>query len=81
MERKLEGVCEIQNCCCGQTGIMIQLKLVKTKLEQYSHDADEKNENNNNNNTQNHCMHVILKFVKPNRKGTVACKQEIYWRG
>ena len=65
MERKPEDGCEIQNCCCGRTGIMIQLKLVKTKLEQDSLDNDEEDEIENNNNTLNHGTQVLLKLVKP----------------
>jgi Transposase IS4 len=30
MDRKPEDGCEIQNCCCGNSGIMMQLRLVKT---------------------------------------------------
>ena len=66
MERKPEDGCEIQNSCCGRTGIMIQLKLVKTKLEEESLEEDNNNNNNNNtNNTLNHGTQVLLKLVQP----------------
>ena len=34
MDRKPEDGCEIQDSCDGETGIMLQLKLVKTKTEE-----------------------------------------------
>ena len=34
MDRKPENGCEIQDSCDGETGIMLQLKLVKTKVEE-----------------------------------------------
>ena len=31
IDRKLENSCEVQNCCDGLSGIMLHLKMVKTK--------------------------------------------------
>jgi hypothetical protein len=38
-DRKPEDGCKIQTCCYGLTGIMLQLKLVKTQTQQQE-DAD-----------------------------------------
>jgi hypothetical protein len=37
IDRKPEFGCEIQNLCCGRSGIMMRLKLVKTMEEQSTH--------------------------------------------
>ncbi len=37
IDRKPEFGCEIQNSCCGRSGIMMRLKLVKTMEEQNTH--------------------------------------------
>jgi hypothetical protein len=37
IDRKPEFGCEIQNSCCGRSGIMMRLKLVKTMEEQLTH--------------------------------------------
>jgi hypothetical protein len=37
IDRKPEFGCEIQNSCCGRSGIMMRLKLVKTMEEQNAH--------------------------------------------
>ena len=37
IDRKPENGCEIQNCCCGRSGIMMRLKLVKTAEEEATH--------------------------------------------
>jgi Transposase IS4 len=34
IDRKPENGCEIQNVCCGRSGVMLQLKIVKTSQEQ-----------------------------------------------
>ena len=34
IDRKPENGCEIQDACCGRTGVMLQLLIVKTKKEQ-----------------------------------------------
>ena len=34
MERKPEAGCEIQDACCGRSGVMLRLKLVKTASEE-----------------------------------------------
>ena len=58
MERKAEDGCEIQNAACGRTSIMIQLKLVKTSLE-------EANEPEQEDGALNHGMQVLLRLVVP----------------
>jgi hypothetical protein len=37
IDRKPEFGCEIQNSCCGRSGIMLRLKLVKTMEEEHAH--------------------------------------------
>jgi hypothetical protein len=37
IDRKPKFGCEIQNSCCGRSGIMMRLKLVKTMEEQNAH--------------------------------------------
>ena len=37
IERKPENGCEIQTACCGESGIMLRLKLVKTAEEENAH--------------------------------------------
>jgi Transposase IS4 len=39
IDRKPEDGCEIQTCCCAKSGIMLQLKLVKTATEQQNEDG------------------------------------------
>jgi hypothetical protein len=34
IDRKPDNGCEIQNCCDGLTGIMMQLKLVKSAVQE-----------------------------------------------
>jgi Transposase IS4 len=34
IDRKPENGCEIQNVCCGRSGVMLQIKIVKTSKEQ-----------------------------------------------
>ena len=62
MDRKPEDGCEIQDSCDGETGIMLQLKLVKTKTEE-DRIVDEKEEDSDvkiSKGTQ-----VVLKLVEP----------------
>jgi hypothetical protein len=37
IDRKPKFGCEVQNSCCSRSGIMMQLKLVKTMEEPYTH--------------------------------------------
>jgi hypothetical protein len=37
IDRKPENGCEIQNAACGKSGIMMRLKLVKSKEEELTH--------------------------------------------
>jgi hypothetical protein len=41
IDRKPEDGCEIQSCCCGESGIMIRLRLVKSSGEEASEDEEE----------------------------------------
>ena len=41
IDRKPENGCEIQNSCCGRSGIMMRLKLVKTAKEQLTHHVED----------------------------------------
>jgi heat shock protein HspQ len=45
IDRKPENGCEIQDACCGRSGVMIQLLIVKTKKEQANQMTLEANEN------------------------------------
>jgi Transposase IS4 len=58
IDRKPENGCEIQDSCCGQSGVMLQLLIVKTKREQ---------ENNNTyaEANENHGTAVLKKLVSP----------------
>ena len=40
IDRKPENGCEIQNACCGRSGIMMRLKLVKTAEEEATHTVE-----------------------------------------
>jgi Transposase IS4 len=89
MERKLEDGCEIQNAACGRTGIMIQLRLVKTSREVEDNEFED-----NNNTTINHGTKVLLKLIQSwkmsdrvvcannyfaSHKRIVTGRDEIYW--
>jgi hypothetical protein len=41
IDRKPENGCKIQNTACGQSGVMIRLKLVKTAQEEASNNQEE----------------------------------------
>lgn len=45
IDRKPENGCEIQDACCGRSGVMLQLLLVKTKREQENTLVHEVNDN------------------------------------
>lgn len=61
MERKPDNGCEIQNAACGKSGVMLQLKLVKTAAasqgEFYS--------DNDNETTLLHGTQVVKQLVRP----------------
>ena len=56
IDRKPEQGCEIQNASCAESGIMIQLKLVKTKDEEERDNVDD---------GINHGTKVLTDLVKP----------------
>ena len=56
IDRKPEQGCEIQNASCAESGIMIQLKLVKTKDEEERDNVDD---------GINHGTKVLTALVKP----------------
>ena len=57
-DRKPDDGCEIWSCCCGQTGVMVQLKLVKTQTQQQE---DKETEDDGT----NHGTEVLLALIKP----------------
>jgi Transposase IS4 len=56
-ERKPDDGFEIWSCCCGRTGVMVQLKVVKTQTQQqeYNQSTDE----------INHGTKVVLSLILP----------------
>jgi Transposase IS4 len=63
IDRKPENGCEIQSATCGVSGIMIQLLLVKTAVEQER--ISEGDNNNNNNQTMLHGIKVLKELTQP----------------
>jgi Transposase IS4 len=59
MDRKLKDSCKIWSCCDGRTGIMLQLKIVKTPTEL------ELQELQDDNKKLNHGSEVLQDLVKP----------------
>ena len=59
IDRKPENGCEIQTTACGKSGVMLRLKLVKTKKE------DEQQQHDNNIQTDEEMLHGtrVLKFL------------------
>ena len=59
IDRKPENGCEIQNAACGESGIMLRVKLVKTKEEEMTHleEIDDKG--------LNHGAKIIKSLVAP----------------
>ena len=55
IDRKPENGCEIQNAACGRSGVMIQLKIVKTAEEQNASAVTDDDSNNHGTN--------VLKFL------------------
>jgi hypothetical protein len=70
MERKPENGCEIQNCCDGKSGIMLQLRVVK------SCDADAEESDDG----LNHGTKILLDLVKPwwNKTRRVVCADSYF---
>jgi hypothetical protein len=58
IDRKPENGCEIQNSCCGRSGIMLRLLLVKTSREMLSELAFD-------NTDMNHGTQVVKTLVTP----------------
>ena len=61
IERKPENGCEIQNCCDGQSGIMMRLRLVKSSVEEEN--LQEERENNSDSNTLLHSTKILFELV------------------
>jgi hypothetical protein len=61
IDRKPENGCEIQNACCGVSGVMIQLKLVKNVQEEEGHHDNAIDENAG----LIHGCIVVKELVKP----------------
>ena len=55
IDRKPENGCEIQNAACGHSGVMIQLKIVKTAEEENASAVTDDDSNNHGTN--------VLKFL------------------
>ena len=55
IDRKPENGCEIQNAACGYSGVMIQLKIVKTAEEENASAVTDDDGNNHGTN--------VLKFL------------------
>jgi Transposase IS4 len=73
MDRKPEDGCEIQNSACGRTGIMLQLKLVKTSREARNEEDDGDDQN------LNHGTKILLKLVRPwNNTNRVVCADSYF---
>jgi Transposase IS4 len=90
MDRKPEDGCEIQNTACGKTGIMCQLKLVKTSRE--AHEEERQEDETGAFAGLNHGTKVLLKLTRPwwmsNRVvvadsyfASVECAKELLRRG
>jgi hypothetical protein len=64
IDRKPDSGCEIQSSCCGRSGIMLRLRLVKTKREE---EAIERDHNNNQQDleSENHGTKVLKFLVRP----------------
>jgi hypothetical protein len=69
MERKPENGCEIQNCCDGKSGIMMQLCVVKS-CDTDSEDIED----------LNHGTKILLDLVKPwwNKMQHVICADSYF---
>lgn len=69
MERKPENGCEIQNCCDGKSGIMLQLRVVKSAVEDNAGDND-----------VNHGTYILLELVKPwwNKSRRIVCADSYF---
>ena len=63
MDRKPENGCKVQDSCNGETGIMLQLKLVKTKIEEEDRIVDEKERDSDTKISKG--TQVVLKLVEP----------------
>jgi hypothetical protein len=59
LDRKPDNGCEIQNACCGRSGVMIQLKLVKSQQEEEGAYLQEDDDG------LLHGTKVLLSLVKP----------------
>jgi Transposase IS4 len=67
IDRKPENGCEIQNAACGQSGIMLRLKLVKG-IDLVADDNDDNDDNAGGNVDHNHMLHgthVLTLLVSP----------------
>ena len=62
IDRKPESGCEIQNAACAESGLMIRLKLVKSKREEQNIE-DEQNEDEDDG--INHGTKVLMDLVAP----------------
>jgi hypothetical protein len=70
IDRKPEDGGEIQDAACGQTGIIIRIKLVKsaderTRIDEENNNSTNRNENNINENNLPHATKVIHDLVYP----------------
>jgi hypothetical protein len=64
IDRKPENGCEIQTCACGKSGVMLRLRLVKTRKEEEAQEAN----NNNIEQTEEQLLHgtkVLKHLVEP----------------
>lgn len=70
MDRKPENGCEIQNCCDGKSGIMLQLRVVKSVTD----------ENEDEDDGINHGTKILLDLVKPwwNKVRRVICADSYF---
>jgi len=70
MDRKPENGCEIQNCCDGKSGIMLQLRVVKSVTD----------ENEDEDDGINHGTKILLDLVKPwwNKVRHVICADSYF---
>lgn len=61
IDRKPENGCEIQDACCGRSGVMIRIKIVETADAH----ADEEHDSDDTNDGLNHGTIIIKELVSP----------------
>ena len=73
IDRKPENGCEIQNAACGRSGVMLRLKLVKTKVEETSNQEEDHDDD------MLHGTEILLLLIEPwNFSDRIVCADSYF---